>query len=259
MKLLHDATNGRWQSGIRVLAGIALAVTLIPPVATAQTEHADPKPSDGKPASPEIYQTFFLSNVTAHDANDLITDLRNVMSRARIYYVPSRGMVSVRGTPEDIQTVQKVLAEADRVKRMYRVTYSITELDGDHRTGTQHYTLVVVSGASTQLKQGNRVPITTAGSKDDPQSTQVQYVDVGLNIDAELDGFLDGAKLRSKIEQSSVAEEKWGIGAQDPVIRQSTLDVTSMLVPGKPLVLGSIDVPGSTRHEEIEVVVESVK
>ncbi len=44
-----------------------------------------------------------------------------------------------------------------------------------------------------------------------------------------------------------------------PVIRQTTLEGTSTLVQGKPLVLGSLDVPGSTRHQEVEVVSELVR
>jgi hypothetical protein len=37
------------------------------------------------------------------------------------------------------------------------------------------------------------------------------------------------------------------------------LDGLSALVPGKPQILGSFDVPGNTRHEEVEVVAELVR
>ncbi len=39
-------------------------------------------------------------------------------------------------------------------------------------------------------------------------------------------------------------------------IRQSVLEGTSFLTTGKPLVLGSFDIPGSTRHTEVTVVME---
>jgi hypothetical protein len=32
----------------------------------------------------------------------------------------------------------------------------------------------------------------------------------------------------------------------------------SFVLPGKPLVLGSMDIPGSTRHLDVEVVMEVV-
>jgi len=66
-------------------------------------------------------------------------------------------------------------------------------------------------------------------------------------------------RLHTKVEQSKVADEKSTVGIQDPVIRQTTLDATSTLAPGKPVVLGTIDVPGSTRKQEIEVVSELVR
>jgi hypothetical protein len=59
--------------------------------------------------------------------------------------------------------------------------------------------------------------------------------------------------------QSSIAEDKSAADTRDPVIRQTTLEGTSTLVQGKPLVLGSLDIPGSTRHQEVEVVSELVR
>jgi hypothetical protein len=85
------------------------------------------------------------------------------------------------------------------------------------------------------------------------------YLDIGLNVDAEVDDFSGGLKLRSKLEQSSIAEEKSGIGPTDPIVRQSVLEGTSLLTLGKPMVLGALDVPGSTRHLDISVVAEQVK
>ena len=74
-----------------------------------------------------------------------------------------------------------------------------------------------------------------------------------------MDGYLDGVRLRTKIVQAGIAEEKSSVGTEDPIIRQTTLEGTSTLVQGKPLVLGSLDVPGSTRHQEVEVVSELLR
>ena len=74
-----------------------------------------------------------------------------------------------------------------------------------------------------------------------------------------MDGYLDGVRLRTKVMQSSIAEERSSVGAPDPIIRQTTLEGTSTLVKSKTLVLGSLDVPGSTRQQEVEVVSEFVR
>ncbi len=79
-----------------------------------------------------------------------------------------------------------------------------------------------------------------------------------MNFDATMEELANGARLRSKVEQLSMAEQTSGVGLQDPIIRQSSLEGTSFLTLGKPLVLGSIDIPGSTRHLDVEVVMEQV-
>ena len=72
-------------------------------------------------------------------------------------------------------------------------------------------------------------------------------------------GSPDALHLQTKIEQSSLAEEKSVASAQDPVVRQTVLDDSSVLSQGKPLVLGSLDLPGTTRSQEIEVAAELVR
>jgi hypothetical protein len=87
----------------------------------------------------------------------------------------------------------------------------------------------------------------------------VQYQDIGLSINAQVGGSPDALDLHTKIEQSSLAEERAVASAQDPVVRQTVLDDASVLSQGKPLVLGSLDLPGTTRSQEIEVVAEVVR
>jgi hypothetical protein len=63
----------------------------------------------------------------------------------------------------------------------------------------------------------------------------------------------------SDVEQTGVSEEQSTGGRGDPVIRQANLQNTALLTPGKPVMLGSLDVPGSTRHLDVEVVLEVVR
>lgn len=156
---------------------------------------------------------------------------------------------------------QKVITDLDRPQKTYRLTYTITELDAGKRIGTQHFNLVIVSGQRTTLKQGSKVPIATgtytAGSAS--SQTQFTYLDVGINIDASIDESSTGVRLKSKVEQSSIADSSIIADVKEPIIRQSVVEGISLLCLGKPLVLGGIDVPGSTRHFDIEAVVEVVK
>jgi type II secretory pathway component GspD/PulD (secretin) len=225
-------------------------------------ESAETKASSAD-TSPKVLQTFYLTNLTKDsEALDIMTDVRNMLPKVRTYYVPSQSALTVLGTQDDILLAQKIISELDKTKKLYRLTYTITENDSGKLIGTQKFSVIVVSGGKTDVKQGSRVPIVTGSyNTAAPQeaNTQVQYVDVGLEIEASLDGYFDGVRLRTKVVQSSVVDEKEGVGAQDPVIRQTSLEGTSLLTPGKPLVLGSLDIPGSTRHQDVEVVSELVR
>ena len=166
-----------------------------------------------------------------------------------------------RGTAEELAQVQKIISDLDRAKKAYRLTFTTTESDGSKRVGVQHFAMIVAAGQRTVMKQGSKVPIATgssSGSGSAGAQTQFTYVDVGMNFDASIDELANGARLRSKVEQLSIAEQTSGVGAQDPIIRQSSLEGTSFLTLGKPVVLGSIDVPGSTRHLDVEVVMEQI-
>jgi type II secretory pathway component GspD/PulD (secretin) len=252
------------------IAGMILALVLIgqsawaqtAPAASAEKANTTSKQESTSATNSNPVQTFYLTNVyQANDATELTNALRNMLdAHDKIYLVPSQNAIFVQGSPEQLVLARKLLNDLDRPKKTYRLTYKITEMDDGKRVGVQHFAMVVVTGQRTFLKQGSRVPIATgsytAGSSN--AQTQFTYIDVGLNFDATLDEFANGVRLRSKVEQSSIAEEKSGVGAQDPIVRQTTMEGTSFLTPGKPLVLGSLDVPGSTRHLDVEVVMEQV-
>jgi type II secretory pathway component GspD/PulD (secretin) len=209
-------------------------------------------------------QTYYLANSSQPtDGNEVTIAIRNLLPPdVKIYLVPSQNAIVVRATPDELLLVQKIINDLDRPRKAYRLIYTITETDGDKRVGTQHFAMIVAAGQRTVLKQGSKVPIATgsySAASTSGAQTQFTYVDVGMNFDATLDEFANGVRLRTKVEQLSVAEQMSGVSSQDPVIRQSSLEGASFLTLGKPLVLGSMDIPGATRHLDVEVVMEAVR
>ncbi len=241
---------------VRGLLCVLTTAGAILAMATAGPAGAQEQTKEQRP--PAVYQTFYLSNSTGQrDANDIQTDLRNMLPRARIYYVETVNAISIWGSADDLALAQKILADIDRPRKTYRLTYTVG--DRDSSQAGQHLVLVVSQGNKTTLKRGSRVPIVTGsyGTGSD-QNTQVQYQDVGMNLDASLNGSGDGLRLRTKIEQTSVAEEKSNVGIQDPIVHQSVLESESAVVMGKPMVLGSMELAGGKRME-VSVVAEVVK
>lgn len=234
------------------LAILVLAAACFAPLANAQAaESKAPK------RAPEQVKTFFLKNATSNnDMNDVQTALRNTLPGARFYGSSGTRSITITGTDDEIRSAQELLADLDIPRKSFRVTYTIADLENGKRGAAQHYALVVVSGTSSEFRQGNRVPILTGkyGDEKGPEQ-QFQYIDVGISISCTA----EATALNSKIELSGVADEKSSVGLQDPVISQTRLEGLSLFTPGKPQIIGTIEVPGTNRHQQIEVLVEPVQ
>jgi type II secretory pathway component GspD/PulD (secretin) len=243
---------------MKLASGFFLVIlALSGPSALAQTAATPAK------SASETVETFYLTNISQqNDATEIVTAIRNLLpANSKVFFVFSQNALIVQTTPDQLVLAHKLLSDLDRPKKTYRLIYTITESDDGKRVGTQHFSLVVVSGQRTTLKQGSKVPIATGSYNPGSSTAQTQftYIDIGLNLDASLDESVNGVRLRSKVEQSGIAERTTIADVQEPVIRQTVLEGTSILTPGKPLVLGSLDLPGSTRHLDVEVVMEVVR
>ena len=258
---------------------LLIAATLSLGTLHASAQTAGPAPSQSpaqvQPAAPTNppacrslpvgpTHTFYLTNATEmNEGNEILTALRNLLNpEIRIMFVPSQNAILIRtNSSEQLEYAQKIITDLDRPRKIYRVTYTITERDGSKTIGVQHYSVIAVPGQRTLLKEGSRVPIATSkySTATSTVPADVTYLDVGLNFEATLEESAAGMRLRTKVEQSSIAEQPSGIGSQDPVIRQTLTEGSSILTLGKPLVLGSIDIPGSTRHLDVEVMAETIK
>lgn len=251
--------RGRWTMKLaNGILGMALALTLGTFGALAQPASAAAKPTEDM-----MVRTFHLTNVVREpDGNEILVAIRNMISpSAKVDFVSSENAIIVRSSPDQLALVGKIIKDLDQPRKTYRLTYTFTEMDGSKSIGTQHFSMIVISGERTTLKQGSRTPIVT-GAYDNGKSgtsTQMTYIDTGLNFDVLLDESADAIRLRSKVEQSSVADQVSGVGPQDPIIRQTVLQGTSFLTVGKPLVLGSLDIPGSTRRMDVAVEMNPIK
>jgi len=211
---------------------------------------------------PTSVHIFPLSGTTTlQQQNEILTAVRNINDpRVRIMLVPSQNTILFSGTDDQIALAQKMIDALDKPSKAYRLTYTLVDLDGTKRVGDQHYAMVLASGQRTVLKQGNKIPVITGAylKEINAPQTQVTYLDIGMSFDATLDDATNSLRLKTKVEQSSVLEDRSGTVAQDPVVRQSVFEGTAMLKPGKPLTIGTLDIAGTTRRIEIQVTAELI-
>ena len=228
---------------MRTGCGLALFCVLASAAAQGQADKADQR---------EI-RTYQLAHAaSAAEANEVLTSVRVLTDPSiRLYLDPSTKSISVRAAPEQFVQIEKVLHDLDKPRKAYRITYIVTESDGGKKVGLQRFAMAAEAGERVNLKQGSRVPYSSGN--------QFSYYDVGLNFDTTPDSVDQGVQLKSKVEQSGVVEDRTNSVPGPPVIRQGTLEGISIVPLGKVTSLGAIDVPGSTRHVDIDVLVELTK
>lgn len=153
-------------------------------------------------------------------------------------------------------------ASSARAPRTYRLVYTVTHYDGQKSLGAMHYAMTIVTNGRAQLKQGSKEPVMTGGYAHDNTlgTTQYQftYIDVGLNLDARLTEVGDGLQLTSKVENSSITDTPNSQAMKDPAVMQAVLENSTMIRPGVPVVIGSLDFPGGTKHVEVQVELQRV-
>ena len=254
---------------VRAIMLTAVLSTLTITATRAQDAPAQDKKPTGPRGCPSIdfnalpFKSFHLNNVSQpNDGNEILTGMRLMLDPStKMYLVPSQNLLMIRSCPDELILAQKLLDEMDHPHRKYRLSFTLTEMDGTQRIGTQHVDLAVEDGQRSVLRNGSKVPIVTGSTSPGTTTvnTQATYLDIGTNIDVTPLGSGDQVTLKAKVERSSVAEDKSGIGPQDPIVRQSILEGVSLLTLGKPQMLGTVDITGTTRRLEIEATAELIK
>jgi type II secretory pathway component GspD/PulD (secretin) len=253
----------------------SLAIALAAPCALAQTADTAAKQPENCPgqSGPVITKTFYLANTNTNDrlnqdGSKLLATLRNILCPSdKVILEDGQSAIIVQAPADQIALAQQLIADLDRPRKTYRLLYTITELDAGKTVGTQHLTMIAVTGQQTTMKEGEKIPVATGSyansvpstSPSSEVQTEFTYLDVGMNIDTTLEELANGVRLQSKVEQSSVGPSNTIAGIQEPVIRQTVLQGSSFLSLDKPVMLGSVDVPNSTHHFDIAVVLEQIK
>jgi len=152
--------------------------------------------------------------------------------------------------PKPVQPVQS-----------YRLDFSFNEVADGKILNTRHYSMNMTGGNPNEIKIGTRVPVATGSSSSTPAPTQYQYMDIGTNIWAQLrehgDEFI--LVVRGEVSNLDVETGEHSGALLPPVVRQIKINGDTLLVVGKPIMIGSVDDPNSKKQFQLEVTVTKLK
>jgi len=138
----------------------------------------------------------------------------------------------------------------------YRLEFTLSELsDSGKKINSRTYSVVSQIGPRNKLRVGGRVPIATGTGSGTPM---FQYFDIGMNIDCSVQELDGSVLLSSTIEASSLAPQR-DEQTRQPVIRQMRFEVRTVLSPGKPTMISSMDDPTSKERFQVEVTATKIK
>jgi general secretion pathway protein D len=106
----------------------------------------------------QAVQTFYLSNTSqTNDLNDIQTALRNVLTNAKLYAVPSQNAIVMRATPDELLLARKLIDDLDKARPEVVVDVAVLEVN---RNKERNLGIILPQQISAQL-QGTTTTTTT--------------------------------------------------------------------------------------------------
>ena len=151
----------------------------------------------------------------------------------------------LRGLGPDHRDAQRT------VSGPYRLTYTLTELDGSRRVGLQSYVIVLDADAlHSHLKLDSLIPVRYGSS------TAYERVHASVMIDATLRQRANGLELITNIIQTAFSkgtDNAQPASDTPPVTRDFVFTTTALLTENKAITIGQLDIPGTLRRLQVEV------
>lgn len=146
-----------------------------------------------------------------------------------------------------------------KVHRIYKASFVIYELEDGKRINERSYMLPVTSvdgnSRDSVLRTGTRVPVAV-------KEKEITYVDAGISIICNIIEQGDKYILFTSVEISSVVPPDPGAdprAGSTPVLRTVRENSTTLVYPGKPTLVASVDDVNSKKRTQIEVTATRIE
>lgn len=117
----------------------------------------------------QAVQTFYLANsAQQNDLNDIQTALRNVLTNAKLYAVPSQNAIVMRATPDELLLAQKLINDLDKARPEVVVDVAVLEVS---RNRERNLGIVLPQTFSAALQPSNATTTTPTNNNNNPNGT----------------------------------------------------------------------------------------
>jgi hypothetical protein len=150
------------------------------------------------------------------------------------------------------QTSSKPTEAVAKTASAYRLDFSVNEIDDGKKVNTRQYSINLNTDDANEVKIGTRVPV-------EAKQGEFQYIDVGTRIWSRVKERENGLLLEVRSEISNFAVPDQAGKNSMPLLRQLAINASTVVVPGKAMVVGSVDDPNSKRQFQLEVVATKLR
>jgi hypothetical protein len=145
-------------------------------------------------------------------------------------------------------------AAVNKPLNVYRLDFALSEFLDGKKVNTRSYSVTAREDEMNKLRSGARYPVATATVD---KGTQFQYLDIGVSIDCrvvERGGYLElNAVVDSSLIEGADAHGVPNPRIDQPVIGQMKSDIRSLIRPGTPTMVSSMEDPASKRRFQLDV------
>ncbi len=177
------------------------------------------------------------------------------MNRIATLFLLSLMIPGVGGASLAAQETKSAVSREEKPAVTYKLEFTLTELEEAARVNSRSYTLLLEEDAWGRMRIGTRVPISMGEGKG------IQYMDVGFSLDCRLNQNKSGLRLETRLEVNSFAPipPSDASSSREPVLRNMRSELAASIVPGKPILLSSVDELGSRRRFQLEVTAKRME
>jgi len=152
------------------------------------------------------------------------------------------------------KAVPKAEAETqEKAVNAYRLDYTINEIEDGKKINARQYSSYLNANDTITLDIGTRVPV-------EMKQGEMQYIDVGTHIWSKVKEHDNSLLLevRAQISNFAIPDQANRTNSM-PLLRQMAINASTVMSPGRPTIVGSVDDPNSKRQFQLEVTATRLK